>query len=88
MSQRRLLQDHGAAFRDRDLLALDFFEDGTAEGARRKFGVERGTFAAVLVGKDGTEKHRSAAPLRPRDLLERIDAMPMRRREMREKDAG
>jgi hypothetical protein len=83
------LQNHGAAFRDRDLLTLDSFEDGpTGEVARREFGIGRGDFAVVLVGKDGGEKLRSTEPLRSRDLLDRIDAMPMRRREMRENDAG
>jgi hypothetical protein len=83
------LQNHGAAFRDRDLLTLDSFEDGpTGEVARRELGIGRGAFAVVLVGKDGGEKLRSTEPLRSRDLLDRIDAMPMRRREMRENDAG
>ena len=50
-----------------------------------RFGVEPGTFAALLVGKDGAVKHRSAEPVEPGELYALVDAMPMRRREMRER---
>ena len=56
-----------------------------APAARERFGVETGCFAAVLVGKDGTVKHRSHEPVAPEKLYELIDAMPMRQREMRER---
>ena len=46
--------------------------------------MEAGAFAAVLVGKDGGEKFRSEGPVSPEVLFEIIDAMPMRRREMRD----
>ena len=64
------------------------FEDTPAEDARKRFGIGGETFAVVLVGKDGGEKFRSTEPVEPEDLFDRIDAMPMRRREVREKDAG
>jgi len=84
-----LLADHGPALEDRDLLVQSFFEDSSeASAARAHFRVEGGSFAAVLVGRDGGEKHRSSEPIVPEKLFEIIDAMPMRRREMREKDAG
>lgn len=41
--------------------------------------------AAVLVGRDGGVKVRSDEPVPTPDLFARVDAMPMRRREMREK---
>ena len=44
-----------------------------------------GRFAAVLVGKDGTVKHRSGEPVEPEYLYALIDQMFMRRREMRER---
>ena len=44
-----------------------------------------GEFAAILVGKDGTEKFRSDEPVRPETLFGLIDAMPMRRREVRDR---
>jgi hypothetical protein len=98
--QRDLLKRHEAGFADRDLLALHLFEDGSggsmgepvtpeqAAAARREFGVGDGLFAAVLVGRDGGAKLRSGEPVPAPDLFARVDAMPMRRREMREKGRG
>lgn len=85
-----LLKDHGPALEDRDLLVEFFFEDGPegSSAGRGRLRVEDGSFAAVLVGRDGGEKRRWAEPVVPEGLFEIIDAMPMRRREMREKDAG
>ncbi len=96
--QTRLLE--GAArdgFAERDLLRGDLFEreTGTFDGgpvapehaawAWDRYGVEPGRFAAVLVGKDGTVKHRSGEPIEPENLSALIDEMPIRRRGMRER---
>jgi hypothetical protein len=96
--QTRLLE--GAArdgFAERDLLRGDLFEreTGTFDGgpvapehaawAWDRCGVEPGRFAAVLVGKDGTVKHRSGEPIEPENLYALIDEMPIRRRGMRER---
>lgn len=80
--QRRLFAGLGGAGRERDL-ALVAASDDTPEGAalRRRFG-GRG-FVALLVGKDGGEKLRSGEPLGRAALFPLIDAMPMRRDEMR-----
>ena len=61
------------------------FEDGSDEpaAARSRFGVEDGAFATVLVGRDGGEKFRSTEPVPAEKLFGLIDAMPMRRREIR-----
>ncbi len=95
--QDRLLADSGGSFAERDLLRGDLFEDGTgsldgaavsrgeAGVARDRFGVEAGSFVALLVGKDGTVKHRSGKPVEPREIFSLVDAMPMRRRELRER---
>ncbi|MEM9302413.1 MAG: DUF4174 domain-containing protein, partial [Pseudomonadota bacterium] len=53
-----------------------------AGGLRKRFEIEPAAFAVILVGKDGSEKRRSSAPLAACDLYATIDAMPMRRREM------
>ncbi|MDX1741506.1 MAG: DUF4174 domain-containing protein, partial [Rhodothermales bacterium] len=42
-------------------------------------------FEVVLVGKDGTEKERWQEPVPMGRVFALIDAMPMRRREMRER---
>lgn len=41
--------------------------------------------AVVLVGRHGGARFRSGEPVPAPDLFTRIDPMPMRRREMREK---
>ncbi len=93
-SQIRLLEGSEAGFEDRALLLANIFEseageleDGAASteeasGLRETFGIPEGQFAVILVGKDGGEKYRSSAPVSLRDIFDRIDAMPMRRREM------
>ncbi|MBA3423589.1 MAG: DUF4174 domain-containing protein [Rubrobacteraceae bacterium] len=102
--QKRLLAAQESGFEDRDLLLVRFFDVGTdeadgaaanepasaeaAEYARREYGVEAGRFAVALVGKDGGVKFRADEPVPAREIFDRIDAMPMRRREMREKDSG
>ena len=90
-----LFEDEKLGFEERDLLLGRFFEDETGkldvitvsskEGAelRRAIGIPGGRFTVVLVGKDGGEKFRSHEPAPPQDIFGRIDAMPMRRREMR-----
>ncbi len=93
--QRDLLEGHESGIANRDLLVLHLLEDvpggpagesitpQQAAAARRDFGLEDGRFAAVLVGRDGGAKFRSGEPVSATDLFARIDAMPMRRREMR-----
>lgn len=54
-----------------------------ATAFRDRFGLPDRGFRVVLVGKDGGVKLRRDEPLAPRDLWSVIDAMPMRRREMR-----
>ena len=80
--QRRLLRGHEPGFEERDLLTTIFPEDDASTEARARYGVEPGSFAVVLVGRDGTQKFRSGAPVTAPELFEKIDAMPLRRREM------
>jgi hypothetical protein len=60
-------------------------DPATAERLRSAFGVRPEDATAVLLGKDGGEKQRQplAEPLDP--LLDLIDGMPMRQREIRER---
>ena len=55
----------------------------SASQLRGRFGVGKGSFRALLVGKDGGVKLSSAGPLSSATLFGTIDAMPMRRDEMR-----
>ena len=65
-------QANGAAMPASEALAL-----------RARFEVDAAAFAVVLVGKDGGEKFRAPAPVPMPKVFEIIDAMPMRREEMR-----
>lgn len=51
--------------------------------ARRRFHIPPSDFVALLVGKDGEEKYRSAKPVSFDKLRDLIDAMPIRQQEAR-----
>lgn len=83
VAQRRIVVDLGAAGRERDLVLVEATDDTPLGAAlRRRFGGGTG-FKVVLVGKDGSEKLAAAEPLGRAALFPLIDAMPMRRDEMR-----
>ncbi|MEO0602488.1 MAG: DUF4174 domain-containing protein, partial [Myxococcota bacterium] len=73
-----------AALDDRRLLIFEFPGD-RASDLRRRFDVAPEAFAVILVGLDGGEKRREAEPLDAPGLFATIDAMPMRARELRER---
>lgn len=83
-AQRRLYTSDKAGNRERDLVIVEAL-DGTDLGAtlRRRFAVPAGEFRAILVGKDGGAKLRSASPIPSETLFAEIDAMPMRQDETR-----
>jgi hypothetical protein len=83
--QRRALAGWDAAARERDLAVVTIVgdrvsgaDDGAA-GLRKRYRLPAGRFVAILIGKDGGEKLRSAKPIAAEVLAETIDAMPMRR---------
>lgn len=53
---------------------------------RKKFQVQSNEFCIVLIGKDGGEKFRTSDILTNEKLFAIIDAMPMRRNEMRKNE--
>ncbi len=70
-----------AGLRDRDIRVL---QESRAGGAlRRRLAIADAGFAVVLVGKDGEVKKVWRDVVEPRQLFALIDAMPMRREEMR-----
>lgn len=93
--QMQTWQADAAGTDDRDLKLVQILGTGesqvdrrslssaSAERLRQQFGILPEEFAVILVGKDGTEKQRSQAPIDLAMLFRTIDAMPMRQQEMR-----
>jgi hypothetical protein len=52
---------------------------------RQKFNIEVGTFAVLLIGKDGGVKMKKTDLVEPQLIFDLIDSMPMRQAEMRRK---
>lgn len=102
--QLERLEAHAAGLLERDLLPLHLLAAappavpprptdlvGTPADAaelRARFGVDDPAFRVVLLGKDGGAKREWAEPVEPAEVFAEIDAMPMRRREMRERSGG
>lgn len=89
------LSAHRAGVTERDLVVFRVVADEpvTRDGMRddwvanvamrETFEVPTGTFAAVLIGKDGGTKLRRTRAITMTELFSLIDSMPMRRDEMR-----
>ena len=83
-AQRAALGPMRGGAAERDLVVLEAVGDGAAARAlRAHLSLPAGEFRAVLVGKDGGAKLTEAAPIPPQKLFATIDAMPMRRGEIR-----
>ena len=96
-SEHRLQRDSLDAvegdLRERDMTVIEAFADDRllidgqvqAPGGGtfyHRFGIGRGEFRVVLVGKDGTVKLERGHAVDSGDLFALIDSMPMRRYEM------
>ncbi len=93
--QMSLISEAKAGFAERHLIVFSVFENYglnpayqnlDAQACRKlheKFKVEKNTFTIVLIGKDGGEKYRKNAILTNEELFAVIDAMPMRKAEMK-----
>ncbi len=84
-SQRRILSTWSRQGADRDVSLVEI--DGervtgvadTASALRRRYRLKPGTFAVLLIGKDGHVALRAARPIAAGTLEGTIDAMPMRK---------
>ena len=90
VEQLKLLRDRTDELTDRDMVILRVSGDsvvaihGSAAGINAaklaaEAGVKGAGFEAVLIGKDGGIKLRSAEVVSDKDLFGLIDSMPMRR---------
>ncbi len=87
--QVEILKTHTPEMQARDLLPLPMLakaaQDSQQADLRHRFHVDPDKFTVILIGKDGSEKLRRHAPLTAEQLEKTIDAMPMRKDEMRQK---
>ena len=88
--QMQLWHDEKPGFEERQLVVLSLLAeddpssvDASAAAFAKHFDVAPQSFAVVLIGKDGHDAYRSREPVTAETLYGRIDAMPMRREEMR-----
>ena len=90
--QTRLWQGEKAGFEDRQIVVTPVFAG--AKGAppkvqepllplMKKYGIGPDDFAVVLIGKDGHDAYRAAKPTAAPAIYAVIDAMPMRRTEVK-----
>jgi hypothetical protein len=94
---RASLEHHRWEILDRDLLVFQLFLTGQnriddrpigaheARKLRAALGLAAGDRTLVLVGKDGSVKRRAPLSVDLREIFRQIDAMPMRRQELRER---
>jgi hypothetical protein len=81
--QHAALVHDAAALRERDVVVQDLTPDA-ARRERPELDVSpQADFEVLVVGKDGGVKLRRPAPVTASDIMGLIDAMPMRRAEMR-----
>ncbi len=93
-AQSSALENQSDALRERDMVFIEVIGQTThidghaapelhADTLRRRYGVAAGDAVALLVGKDGGVKLRQTRAIEASTLFETIDAMPMRRHEIR-----
>lgn len=92
--QGKLWQGEKAGFEERQLVVVPVLADAKKAAGdapamlEKRYGVDAKTFAVVLLGKDGHDAYRAAKPVKAGALYEVIDAMPMRRAEMKRQSAS
>lgn len=79
--QVEMLNKSGGAVKERDIEIKVIAEN---DPLYKKYKADPAKFTVVLVGKDGGEKYRSNKVLQPAELFAIIDAMPMRKQEMKQ----
>ena len=91
-SQLRKFGDAQEDLVDREIVVISVLPDSVTgpnaaslnpDELRSRYGVPKGSFAVILIGKDSGVKRRSDAVVDPSEFFDLIDTMPMRRREVR-----
>ena len=97
--QAKQWQEQEAEMKERDIVRFDVFERGTSGAGntvlsrfdtmtlRKRFGIRRNAFRVLLIGKDGHTAFSSRHPVTAAHIFALIDAMPMRRQEIKQRGA-
>lgn len=90
----------GDKLQDRDMVVFRLFASGRGKtdeaclgkdevlSLYQRFDVPGHSLTVILLGKDGGEKARQVGQFDLQAIFDRIDAMPMRQREMRQRSKG
>jgi hypothetical protein len=78
----KILDSDKSVLDERDIQALSDISDLGRGQLRESLQIDE--FEIILIGKDGGVKLRSKTPISLEELFSLIDAMPMRRQEMRD----
>lgn len=93
--QKDLLAGKQEEMQDRDIVVIELLMTGESKigpspltmdqqvHMRADYAVPSDGFQFILVGKDGGVKLRAGQPVKPEDLFELVDSMPMRQEEIR-----
>jgi hypothetical protein len=85
-AQRRIYHQNAKGMAERDIVLVEAVgDDSRSRDIRRQFAVGDKAFRVLLVGKDGNAAVSSERPIDATKLFGRVDAMPMRRDEMRKR---
>ncbi len=77
------LMKFSKGFKERD---LELVTVESTNSLSERFKVTPGIFTLILIGKDGSEKYRTNKVIKAATLFAIIDAMPMRKAEMKSKN--
>ena len=82
--QRRIYRSAATGMSERQIVLVEALDDSKrAKQVRAKISADGKRFQAFLIGKDGHTALSSDKPISAEYLFAKIDAMPMRRDEMR-----
>ena len=78
------LNNQKAGVKDRDIVIKSYKLSPENEAVWKKWDIDKSKpFTFILIGRDGGEKHRSNQIVSHQELFGKIDAMPMRKSEIR-----
>ncbi len=84
INQKSIFLKDVTGLKERDIKIHEVLGLKANEAVFKKYKVSAQDFTFVLVGKDGGEKLRSNCPITLQKLYATIDAMPMRKAEMKQ----